>query len=162
MRGGSGPGTAVAEPPVGARWFVPTSGAMFEAGRSWFKTPVVACYLNPEWRNVRMASLLVVRGLGGMVYGHAYLVDLLGAGLRDCYPIGAMSLRTFEKTVLKTFTDRLGGVDTCTLLDAANLVWGGLAVARDRGFSVPPCADGCARAAGERPSDERLDLSIFE
>jgi hypothetical protein len=167
MRGGADPSreasdVAVAEPPIGAGWFAPSRGALFEAGPAWFRSPILACYLNPGWREARLASVLVVRGGGGMAYAHAYLVDLLGEGLQDCYPVAAMSLREFDRKILKAFESRLGGVDTCEPIEAAKLVAAGMRISRERGFSTPSCVDRCVRGAGDPPPDSELDLTLFE
>lgn len=155
-------GLTVADPPLGARWFAPDRGAMFHAGQAWFQSPITACYRNPGWREARLASLIVIREKGGMAFAHAYLVDLVGEGLQDCYPFAAMTRRAFDRQILRAFEARLGGIERCEPGEAAALVAAGIRLSRERGFELFACADRCARALGDPPPESKLDTALFD
>jgi len=130
------------------------------AGPEWFEAPFFKATVNAGWRKAGLADLYVFRRSGATLYGHAYLVDVFGLGLKDCYAMKPLSEADFAR-FLERRSRGVGEVTEVEQAAARSLVWGGASYADRNGFVPPRCWAACARAAGDDPGAGPETSSLF-
>jgi len=128
-----------------------------EAGPEWFESPFARAFVNGAWRREGLADLYSFRRSGDRFFGHAFLVDVFGLGLKDCYAMRPLS----ESGLQEIARDKVKSVAEVDLALAQVLVWGGLRYARDNGFKPPACGVRCARAVGGEALRTPAPKSVF-
>jgi hypothetical protein len=135
----------------------PAEDTRGKAGAEWFESPFAKAVVNGAWRKTGLADLYFFRQREDQYFGHAYLVDVFGLGLKDCFP-----MRPLNASALEAFVHiKLEGALEADLALAQTFVWGGLRYARENGFRPPSCALGCARAVGGEPVGTVRPASVF-
>ena len=101
-----------------------------------FRHPLAACQINKDWQEHGMAMVIVARmAQTGIVFA-AFLVDVLGIGLKDI--MGDFGVSEYELDEYE-FLDGVRGTDLvdCEYSLASDLVYGGLVWARKWQFKLP-------------------------
>ncbi len=119
--------------------------------------PLERCAINRHWRDAHMASIVIVRKTTGGFTAVWFQVDTWGLGLKDAFMRNGLSSIALDQ--LLTFTAGADELIDCPLPLAQELVYGGLAWARQRGFRIPAAAMRCLEILPE-PAVEP-DLSRF-
>ena len=93
--------------------------------------PVGKCYINDEWDDAQMASVIVSRKHvnGNVTYGF-YLVDLNLLGVKDCFYAFNQSPVEMEEYIHNQMIDFV----ECDYALAHNIIYEGIAFAEDFGF----------------------------
>lgn len=97
--------------------------------------PLERCVINSNWRDAHMANVIIVRKTTSGFTVVGFLVDTWGIGLKDAFVHKGMS-----QIKLDLLLAHAGGDDEvvdCPLALAQELVYGGLAWARQHGFRTP-------------------------
>lgn len=129
-------------------------------GPEWFEAPFHQATVNAGWRDLGIADLYLFRRVGATLYGHAYLVDAFGLGLKDCYPMRPLAEADFGR-FLERRRRGVGKVQEVEQEFARSLVWGGVSYARTNGFVPPRCCESCARATGDDPGAAAETFPLF-
>jgi len=119
--------------------------------------PLECCVINRHWRDAHMAYIVVVRKATGGFTAAVFLVDTWGAGLKDGF-----GHKGLDQISLDQLLAQAAGADElidCPLPLAQELVYGGLAWARQHGFRTPAEAIRCLKILPAPPSDP--DFSSF-
>ncbi|MBI3272579.1 MAG: SEC-C domain-containing protein [Planctomycetes bacterium] len=130
------------------------------AGPAWFEGSYHGSFLNRDWRRSGLAVLLTLRRAEALLYGHAYLIDVFGLGLKDCYPLLPLSEAELHANLLPNYATS-SKLEPCPEDTARKLAWGGLHWGRQNGFRPPKCWERCLAALGEEPDGPRVDVSLF-
>ena len=128
--------------------------------REWIESPFHTCRINADWRSSGLANFWFLRGQGDLLFGTAYLVDLFGLGLKDCFTSRPCNGDEFRMSILP----KIGGPSGSEDLDpelARSLVWGGVHYAQRNGFRPPDCHPQCVKAIGDDPGKDGVDPSLF-
>ena len=119
--------------------------------------PLECCVINNDWRDAHMANIIIARKAAGRFTVVGFLVDIWGLGLKDALLHKGLSRMELDKFVL--IADRDSELVDCPLSLAQQLVYGGLAWARQHGFRIPAEAIRCLKIL-PAPSEDP-DLSCF-
>lgn len=120
---------------------------------------IEACYINADWREQGMASVLVLRRVPG---GHAlggFLVDMLCVGLKDAWGRIDIGMAEFRET-LSDAQDRMEMV-RLSPEEAWGLIAGSVRFARKNGFRLPPRYERWTGLLGPLADCENADISDF-
>lgn len=95
--------------------------------------PIYKCWINEEWEDEMMAHIFLVRkhSNGNLTFG-TFLVDLVEAGLKDCFA-GVNETEAHVMGILKDYRDDFIEIDYNV---AHNIVYGGLEFAVEQGRRV--------------------------
>lgn len=96
--------------------------------------PLECCVINSNWQDAKMANVIIVRKTGATYTLVGFLVDICGVGLKDSFVHKGISRLELKYLLEHASSD---GVDDCPLPLAQELVYGGLAWARQHGFRTP-------------------------
>jgi len=97
--------------------------------------PLECCAINSNWKDAHMANVIIVRKTTGGFTAVGFLVDTWGVGLKDVFMHKGLSRMGLDK-LLTHSVDEDKAID-CPLALAQELVYGGLAWARQHGFRIP-------------------------
>lgn len=97
--------------------------------------PLERCVINSDWRDVHLANIIIVRKVGGGYTAAGFLVDTWGLGLKDAYLHKGLSRVALDHLLVRAAG--AGELVACPLPLAQELVYGGLAWARQHGFRPP-------------------------
>jgi hypothetical protein len=115
---------------------LPAAGGMSALLRPDF--PLVSCLINANWEEAAMADILVARRTPLGISAVFFLVDLTGLGLKDAAP--RLRLTPSDLSELLQLGSRHWDWEECSLELAQELVYGGIAWARQHGIRTPPAA----------------------
>lgn len=109
-----------------------------------------------------MANVCMARRMenGNLVFG-AYLVDVWGLGLKDCFGKVNLSEKEFLDRVLPMLGRGGGGFVKAEESLARTLIWGGYAWAQEHRFRVPPEFKKWQGLVGELQEGERREDVVF-
>jgi hypothetical protein len=120
---------------------------------------IEACYINEDWEEEGIASILVLRALpgGGHALG-AFLVDFLCIGLKDCWGRIDVSRAEFRESL-----DRARSNMTMRISpeEAWELVAGGVRWSLQNGFRLPPRYERWISVLGNPADCASADISSF-
>lgn len=122
--------------------------------------PLHTCVINRNWRESGLASIYLARDVGpGCVTMAAFLVDTFAMGLKDAWGRTALKTSEFNKTISR-FKENMetAAVEVATV---KHLVYGGIALARELGFRLPPRFERWTAILGPLPEGESPDRSLF-
>ena len=121
---------------------------------------VTACYINNEWRDKGMASLLVLkRTPGGSLALGAFLVDIWCLGLKDAWGRINITRGEFQEALEHSGENlEMVRIDPAT---AWRLVSGGVRFARQNGFRLPARYERWTALLGNNAECSSADLSDF-
>lgn len=119
-----------------------------------------ACYINEDWAESKIASILALRKLpgGGHAFG-AFLVDLACLGLKDAWGRIDITMSEFRETI-----ERSRG--RCPVVPVApkkawELVAGGIRWAQENEFRLPPRYERWISVLGDAKDIASADVSVF-
>ena len=114
-------------------------GNLFPSGSAPLRSdlPLYGCWVTKGWEEAGMANVCITRRMenGNLVFG-AYLVDIWGLGLKDCFGHVEVPEKEFNSRVLPQL-GRGGGLVKAEGALARRLVWGGYTWAQKHKFRVP-------------------------
>lgn len=119
--------------------------------------PLECCVINCNWRNVHMANVIIVRKSTSGYTAVGFLIDTWGFGLKDAFVHKGIS--RIELNLVLAHPSGDDKMVDCPLALAQELVYGGLAWARQHGFRTPAEAIHCLKIL-PAPLGE-LDFSCF-
>jgi len=119
--------------------------------------PLECCVINSDWRNAHMANIIIVRKTTGGFTAIGFLVDTWGVGLKDAFI--KKNLSRIEVDQLLAHAAGANELIDCPLPLAQELVYGGLAWARQHGFKSPVKAIRCLKILPAPPGEP--DTSSF-
>jgi hypothetical protein len=93
--------------------------------------PVDRCYIDSDWEETQMANVVVTRKHvnGNITFGF-YLVDLMLLGVKDCFFVFNGSPEELYERINNDYVEFL----ECDYALAHNIIYGGIAFAKDCGF----------------------------
>lgn len=99
--------------------------------------PVTKCYINEDWQDSGMATVIVTRQMaGGKLVIGSYIVDVFCLGLKDTHFWFGLTEDDFEEDLLPIFTEKMQlDLIECQPNFAFNLIYGAVEYAEDLGFS---------------------------
>jgi|YNPNPStandDraft_1061719.scaffolds.fasta_scaffold21748_1 hypothetical protein len=123
--------------------------------------PLYGCWITRNWEQAGMANICMARRMenGNLVFG-AYLVDVWGLGLKDCFGNINIPEKEFLNQVLLKMGGEWGFVKAEESL-ARTLIWGGYAWAREHHFRVPPEFKTWQKLVGELQEGEKREDVVF-
>ncbi|NPV53077.1 MAG: hypothetical protein HPY71_06090 [Firmicutes bacterium] len=125
------------------------------------QAPLYGCWVNEDYKEAGMASVIVARRLpNGRLAFAAYLVDILGLGLKDCFGDMNATEEKFRARILDQGDEGLKHVP-CSLLLAQQLVWGGMRYAQQNGFRIPWEFSTWQHIVGPLPEKEQIPPDMF-
>ncbi len=106
--------------------------------------PLECCVINSNWRDAHMANVIIIRKTTSGFSAVGFLVDTWGIGLKDAFVHKGMSRLELDYLLAHAVGAEEEVVD-CSLALAQELVYGGLAWARQHGFRTPAEAIRCLK-----------------
>ncbi len=95
--------------------------------------PVYKCYVNNDWKDSQMATVIVTRKHANDNVTYAcYLVDLMLLGVKDCFYEFNVTLQCLDDLLLSRMDEKF---IECKYALAHNIVYGAIAFAEDYGFA---------------------------
>ncbi len=120
----------------------------------------IECYINSNWHDDGMATLLVLRKSAEGDFALAgFLIDVWCCGLKDAWGRLSVTRDEFETDVLSPLMERLE-IQEADIELARRLVVGGIFVAQENGFKLPQRFEPWAAIIGARESVD-ADISDF-
>ncbi|MCU0449859.1 MAG: hypothetical protein MUC97_08455 [Bernardetiaceae bacterium] len=106
------------------------------------KLPFLEAWLNPNWRRIGFACVLVVRQHvnGNFSYG-GFLIDVFCLGIKDALFFANQTKAEYDELLERYFSNLGGNPERIGYNEAHNLVFGALAYAEDLGFAPHPDFD---------------------
>ncbi|HEX4796844.1 MAG TPA: hypothetical protein VH370_23840 [Humisphaera sp.] len=119
------------------------------------------CWINANWREQGIASLLVLgHARGGSHVFAAFLIDIWCVGLKDAYGQNGVSRLDFEKDILKRANEAMPMI-RFDATKARQLVASSMRFSRQNGFKLPAHYDRWAAIFGDLGDISSADLSSF-
>lgn len=120
---------------------------------------IEGCYINKEWKLQGMAAIYVLKRVRADYVMGGFLVDTLCLGLKDAWGRLDVGPVSFRETV-QEYGQNLEMMSTTPAL-AWRLIAGGVRIAQDNGFRLPPRYERWITILGDPAECASADLSDF-
>jgi hypothetical protein len=118
------------------------------------------CYVNPEWQEKGLASIIVLaKTPGGRCAYAGFLVDVWCVGLKDTWGKSEASAAEIQELRERAVRHRVGS--RMAVEEARRLVAGGVRFSRQNGFRLPEHWQKWVSVFGEMGPPESVDLTGF-